>query len=637
MFQIKSIFGGIACPVQDQCAVLNCVFSHEVPKSQREFEDLDKSMPNKRQKIDNETEFALRVDSVVKPATAKEDISDVKARSLPNKNVTRKAFIAAKTSTKASRSISPPPISRSNPETSTETKSKTSQEALNPRRLQHDPASHQTRHLYLRKLHEEMGRLNSLTKRSTDKDIRVLALKDGELITKALDEEQKIALQNPSVYANIIKLRMVAYKKMTLEQWKKARLEELVVPAKELIKSERNLTTGLTDTQERNLVRQFLLVKQRNHEPPLEKHGYTIDVPSEDALAKVRIAIREADGWETCDRCKSHFQVFPDRRDDGTLTSGGKCTYHHGKITNTGSRGARESTYTCCQELIGRTPGCSCADSHVFKVNDTERLATILQYARTPLNPTLNEDRAVSFDCEMGFTVHGMEVLRVTALSWPKADTLLDVLVRPIGAVLDFNTRYSGISAETFRTAKPYSHQLQHSLSVVESPAAARDLLFALITPSTPLIGHAIENDLNTLRIVHPSIVDTVLLFPHPRGLPRRRALRHLAAEMLERTIQTGGAEGHDSREDARATGDLVREKVKRTWKHLKGLGWTVVDGMLTAPEGKQARDVDVLNELEEQKVESGLIPTKRGLEEMEERHDDVDTPAGDLATVLEY
>ena len=201
---------------------------------------------------------------------------------------------------------------------------------------------------------------------------------------------------------------------------------------------------------------------------------------------------------------------------------------------------------------------------------------------------------AVCYDCEMGYTVYGLELIRLTAVSWPDGEELLDVLVRPLGAVLDLNSRYSGVYPKDFLAAKPYEEAKNlekgsKELLIVESPQAARQLLFRFLSPRTPLIGHAIENDLNTTRIIHPAIIDTVLLFPHPSGLPRRRALKALAKQVLDRDIQIGhGSAGHDSREDALATGDLVRWQVGRKWKELQKEGWKFVEGKLVPGPLKQ-------------------------------------------------
>jgi hypothetical protein len=45
---------------------------------------------------------------------------------------------------------------------------------------------------------------------------------------------------------------------------------------------------------------------------------------------------------------------------------------------------------------------------------------------------------------------------------------------------------------------------------------------------------------------------------------------------------------GHDSAEDARAAGDLVRLKIKNEWMDLQRSGWKLVDGNFVPP-GKAA------------------------------------------------
>jgi DNA polymerase III epsilon subunit-like protein len=56
-------------------------------------------------------------------------------------------------------------------------------------------------------------------------------------------------------------------------------------------------------------------------------------------------------------------------------------------------------------------------------------------------------------------------------------------------------------------------------------------------------------------------VLDTVALYPHPRGLPYKSSLRHLARSFLRRTIQDGE---HDSAVDATAAMDLVLLKVEK-------------------------------------------------------------------------
>ena len=79
----------------------------------------------------------------------------------------------------------------------------------------------------------------------------------------------------------------------------------------------------------------------------------------------------------------------------------------------------------------------------------------------------------------------------------------------------DYNTRFSGIRPEHLERA---THDL----------AGIRERLHALMDADSILVGHALENDLKTLRIIHHRCVDTALLFPHGSGAPYRKALRDL-------------------------------------------------------------------------------------------------------------
>ena len=84
-----------------------------------------------------------------------------------------------------------------------------------------------------------------------------------------------------------------------------------------------------------------------------------------------------------------------------------------------------------------------------------------------------------------------------------------------VGFCRDYNTRFSGITAENHATA---------ALTL----ASVREALDVIINSETIIIGHALDNDLKTLRMIHHRCVDTVVLFPHTAGPPYRRALRTL-------------------------------------------------------------------------------------------------------------
>lgn len=111
--------------------------------------------------------------------------------------------------------------------------------------------------------------------------------------------------------------------------------------------------------------------------------------------------------------------------------------------------------------------------------------------------------------------------------------------------------RFSGVSKE----------QLEQP-GVKSLPEVRRDIA-RFVGPDTIIIGHGLENDLNAMRLLHSTVVDTALLFPHHKGLPFRHGLKLLSSKHLQRSIQDGPATaGHSSVEDAKASLDLVKWKM---------------------------------------------------------------------------
>lgn len=153
----------------------------------------------------------------------------------------------------------------------------------------------------------------------------------------------------------------------------------------------------------------------------------------------------------------------------------------------------------------------------------------------------------VAIDCEMCETEEGFELARVSAVA-PDGSILLDELVRPARRVLNYHTRFSGITAEKLAGVETTLEQV-------------RERLLELVHAETVLVGHALENDLRALRLLHACVVDTGVLYPHPAGPPYRTALRTLSYKFLRRTIQEGD---HDSVDDARAAMDLALLKFSR-------------------------------------------------------------------------
>ncbi|KAK4506809.1 hypothetical protein PRZ48_000542 [Zasmidium cellare] len=643
VFSTTNLFKGIPCPEGGKCVLTNCIYAHE-PKHETATDAQKAAIsptPNTIEPTAGEPAAKRRkvtYESLADKPPSRADLIRSQLASTRStspetpKRVNEPKSEPSKQSPQQPQSlvkpVSPPPTSgKSASSASTAARAQTNSnqqkreangvskqpaekvETLNPRLIPNDPAGHQKRSLYIKHLHAEMVRLNRQVSETAGLELRhLLVLTEQKLIKLALDEEEKTARDHPTLYGNMIKSRIAALKKMPQEEWikhvKSTYTTEQPKPSKRAAKA---LQTGLPIEQE-HLILPELVIDQK----PLAAHGYIPIPPTEAEAAEAAAAVEASKNYEICDRCAGRFQVFPDRNEDGLLTSAGTCTFHLlRKVFPQRSKtdketGEKEPYYPCCNEPMG-TRGCTTRDEHVFKTTSPGRLAAIMPFINTPENDSPAKDRrgkdieGVTFDCEMGYTALGLELIRLTAVSWPLGEELLDILVRPLGAIIDLNSRFSGVFAEHFANAIPYDEWQQPSptpssdptaekpLPVVDGPHRARELLCSFLTPKTPLIGHAIENDLNTVRLCHPTVIDTMILYPHPKGLPMRFGLKMLTQRYLHRQIQTGGDRGHDSLEDAIATGDLVRAKVGDKWRTLRSSGWQIINDKLIPPPFKQS------------------------------------------------
>ncbi|XP_071509273.1 uncharacterized protein [Diadema antillarum] len=286
------------------------------------------------------------------------------------------------------------------------------------------------------------------------------------------------------------------------------------------------------------------LLRENGYPRPSEVSGHVL-IYKEEETKKVTSS---DPNQQVCCRCGATFL----RRPTGQYITKEPCTYHWGRLWTRRIAGVLESRFSCCSGDM-EAKGCSSARLHVTE----DKTSNLSGYMKTiPKSPPRNGHPGIyALDCEMCYTSKGLELTRVTIVD-SDLEEVYDTLVKPDNEVVDYNTRFSGITED----------DLKHVTTKLRGVQA---VLLNLFSAHTILIGHSLESDLLALKLLHSTVVDTSVVFPHRRGPPFKRALKTLMAEFLKRLIQDDVG-GHDSLEDAKSCMELMIWKVKEDAKVRK-------------------------------------------------------------------
>ncbi|XP_012320110.2 RNA exonuclease 5 isoform X3 [Aotus nancymaae] len=150
-------------------------------------------------------------------------------------------------------------------------------------------------------------------------------------------------------------------------------------------------------------------------------------------------------------------------------------------------------------------------------------------------------------NCEMCLTSKGRVLMRISLVS-EGGCCVMDKLVKPENKILDHLSSFSGITNKILNPVTTKLKDVQRQLK-------------ALLPPDAVLVGHSLDLDLRALKMIHPYVIDTSLLYIREQG--RRFKLKFLAKVILGKDIQCPDRLDHDATEDARTTLELAQYFLK--------------------------------------------------------------------------
>jgi RNA exonuclease 1 len=165
--------------------------------------------------------------------------------------------------------------------------------------------------------------------------------------------------------------------------------------------------------------------------------------------------------------------------------------------------------------------------------------------------------QVIAMDCEMCETadpVSGLKdsraLCRISVVDVTTNEVLLDTLVKPAWPVSDYRTWVNGIAAENLENVQ---FTLRH----------AQAFMLKLCSEETVIMGHALQNDLAAIRMIHHAVVDSAYLFPVKDQPNASISLKDLTKSVLSIDMP----KTHDSVNDTRMTMECLKYWLQKEGK----------------------------------------------------------------------
>ncbi|XP_060879219.1 RNA exonuclease 5 isoform X2 [Metopolophium dirhodum] len=195
---------------------------------------------------------------------------------------------------------------------------------------------------------------------------------------------------------------------------------------------------------------------------------------------------------------------------------------------------------------------------HNYPLPTNKRQFTMdgFRFTKNHYLPVTDNSPMYAIDCEMCYTSIGRNELTRVSIVNEKLEVIYESLVKPTNKITNYLTIYSGITASKLKDVKTTLTDVQEDI-------------IKILSPDSILIGQSLNCDLDALKLFHPYIIDTSVIFNLNGNKGSKSKLKLLAKNFLDMNIQCGNL-GHDSIEDSRATMLLVQLKLCKCKVHLK-------------------------------------------------------------------
>ena len=208
-------------------------------------------------------------------------------------------------------------------------------------------------------------------------------------------------------------------------------------------------------------------------------------------------------------------------------------------------------------------------------------------------------------DCEMCYNIDGeMEVVWIAIVD-ESLNCIYETLVKPSKPIVNYLTHITGVTEGKLR-------------NVITTLADVRKKITELLPPNGILCGQSLNNDLHALKMFHPYVIDTSVIFNLTGSRDQKTSLKYLALQFLKEKIQQ---QSHNPVFDARVSLRLVLLKL------CQGLefGDVIINGIPMGEEkiseGNDAGYETIFDMLDRLSVKSILIDRQLNI-----KHQDVDS-----------